>query len=114
MEKLAGRPVVADEYQPERPLLSHPNAQLRQLVTDKLKNDGSSALINLDKSPMNRSAIRTRKHDSETGKYECAAELKISLDKPVYGQPELKFNVEYSSELTDKSDEFYVTVSKLE
>lgn len=53
-------------------------------------------------------AIRTIEINKETGACRCAANLIIPI--PTIMGNEIKGDIEYTSELTDKSDEFYVTV----
>lgn len=53
-------------------------------------------------------AIRTRDVDTKTGRCLCAADLAMTG----YGK-QTSIAIEYTSELTDSGDEFYVTVDGL-
>lgn len=59
----------------------------------------------LDKLNLKLSAIRTKKSDEKTGNQECACNLDIAIPTGTFQVP-----ITYTSELTDKRGEFYVTV----
>ena len=56
-------------------------------------------------------AIRTQRYDKDTGQYYCAADLKIAGMSAI-SKSEIvkKIPIVYTSELTDKEGEFYITV----
>lgn len=87
-------------------------AVAKQIALEQFNQDVGAKLLGVDFNAgvFTLDAIRMQGHDPKTGKYECAAELKFRPNEPILGKSELKWDLTYTSELTSKSDEFYVTV----
>ena len=91
---------------------SETQALVKQIVIEQFnQNLGAKRLgIDFNAGVFALGAIRMQGHDPKTGKYDCAAELKFTPNEPILGKSELKWAISYTSELTSKSGEFFVTV----
>ncbi|MBN2287667.1 MAG: DUF1311 domain-containing protein [Tissierellales bacterium] len=77
---------------------------VKKITRDELVRSGFPR-ESLDELTINLNAIRTRSKDDKTGKQECACDLVITSQEGDFLGP-----ITYTSELTDKKGEFYVTV----
>lgn len=91
---------------------SETQALVEQIAVEQFNQDVGAKLLGIDFNAgvFSLDAIRVQGHDPKTGRYECAALLRFTPTKPILGNSELTWAISYTSELTSKADEFYVTL----
>lgn len=86
-------------------------ALVKQVLLESLSNAGYDENVGL---VLEVGAVRTSNHDEATGKQSCAAELTISANNVNTGErTSAKKELRYTSELTSKTGEFYVSVEDI-
>lgn len=83
-------------------------------VTNLVKKLAAKHPDKFDEEPdtdrMTMSAIRVQSFDEDTGKYTCEAELRMAWSSGLFVEEPPTYQVSYTSELTEKDGEFYVSM----
>lgn len=78
------------------------------LVVQILKEEYSQALVDKRNLDFNVVNVRTLSFNKDVGSYQCAADVKITGQEEITTVP-----INFTSELADKGEKFYVSISSL-